>query len=198
VIPRRFPDEIGDGIRPHSLDDPNSGQDSGQAISKPRSVCCFGRQFPCPGDAREICSLRGARDRLYQHAVHRGGMRWRGRICLGRLRFVSIAFDVFPRVFFKGVLLSLETEPKPGQNDSVLRQFRDSKKGLDLRGADALFRVAWARHCRRRKSAARHDVAHLLTTCFSRLSQNSGGPATMRTRSITPAQVDNGNSYVTM
>jgi putative transposase len=65
-----------------------------------------------------------------------GCMSWRHdfpkRICLGRLRSVSIAsiaFDVFPRVFFNsGVLLSLETEPKQAQKHRVLRQFRDSKK----------------------------------------------------------------------
>ena len=105
-------------------------------------------------------------------------------VCLGRLRSVSIAsiaFEVFPSVFFNsGVLLSLKTEPKRPQNDRVLRQFRDSKKQvLDFRGADALLGVAWARHCRRRKSAARHDVAHLLTTCFFDCPRIPGGPATV-------------------
>ena len=69
----------------------------------------------------------------------------------------SIAFDVFPSVFFNSwVLLSLEPEPKRAQKHHVLRQFRDSKKQVHhvLRG-----RCVSA-------SAAR--------TCFSiGLSQNS-------------------------
>ena len=42
----------------------------------------------------------------------------------------SVAFDAFLTFSsIRGNLLSLETEPKPGQNDRVLRQFRDRNAG---------------------------------------------------------------------